>query len=67
MYSPGEIKDLLPPAATETSVNQILQMSRIISRLPIGAISKGAFANATAMHLNPKMPFIQPVRDALLS
>lgn len=42
-------------------------MSRIISRLPIGAISKGAFAHATGMKLNPKMPYIPPVREALLS
>lgn len=64
---PADIKDLLPVDGDEKNLKSILQFSRIISRLPIGAISKGAFAHATALNLNPKIPFIPPVRDALLS
>lgn len=61
------IKDLLPATADEKNLRQIIQFSRIISRLPIGAISKGAFAHASALRLDPKLPYIQPVREALLS
>ena len=61
------IRELFPQSVDEKGLQQILQLSRIISKLPIGAISKGAFAHTSALHLNPKMPFIPPVREALLS
>lgn len=65
-YSDGTNIKLIPRDKGEKVVERIIFFSKLINRVPIGAISLGSFIHEE-FNVKPKPPFIGPVRKSFLS
>lgn len=64
-YSDGTNLKLIPRNKGEEIEERVLFFSKLINRLPVGAISFGSFIHEE-FSVKPKPPFIGPVRKTFL-
>lgn len=64
-YSDGTNLRLIPRNLNNKETESILFFSRLITRIPVGAVSMGSFVHEEFC-VNPKPPFVGPVRKSFM-